>query len=102
MPYSRLLHNENDQHLQMFLLYVGEVVEEIERMNRSFCPNDNHNVILSGVLSLYGAESRMLESSSNVEGCHKPARIPLVRTIHSKEQHIGCTTRRRSDVEFTP
>ena len=51
VPYRRLLQDENGQHPRRFMLYVGQMVEELERMDRPFYPNDIHNVILSGLPS---------------------------------------------------
>lgn len=52
------------EHSRKFLLWVGQMVKELERVERPVDPKDVDIVILSDLSSQYDAEVRILENSS--------------------------------------
>ena len=56
---------ELGEHPRKFLLRLGQMVKELERVDRPVDPKDIYIFILSGLTPQYDAEVRMLESSSD-------------------------------------
>ena len=60
-----MMKMELGKHPQKFLLCVGQMMKELELVDRPVDPKDIDIVILSGLTPQYNAEVRMLESSSD-------------------------------------
>ena len=74
---------ELGEHPRKFLLRVDQMVEELERVDRSVDPKAIGIVILSGLTPQYDAEVRMLESSSDW-----PTREWIERTVINQYERL--------------
>lgn len=61
------------------------MVKGPENVERTMDVKDVGIMILSGLTSHYGAEVRMLESSSDWP-THKPRRTPTIQTVRSRDK----------------
>ena len=80
---SYMTKMELGEHLRKFLLRVGQMAKELERVDRPVDPKDINSVILSKLTPQYDAEVRMLEISSDW-----PTREWIERAVRNQYERL--------------
>ena len=84
-PIDFYMKMELREHPRKFLLRVGQMVKELERVDRPVDPKDIDIVVLSGLAPQYDAGVRMLESSSDW-----PTRESIERAVINQYERLEC------------